>query len=299
MALNKTNIKGINQLPILVFLTLLTSCSSPQDANGESKSATPQPTEMESENSEYLSDASYNTESNNNEYISEVGYTYEDPLEDLENVEKNISASELYIAYKYKKEGNPDPLIGQRIRVYGATGSSNDIVKKGFLNIITSGGPLDSRPKYIHARGDNDFISYAASLSGKTQPVDLICTVAGEKFNAPQLEKCRKTPGISEDFEVSDSYELLDGDVLGTWMDETYNVKRTVYKKDGKTYMRTSDTDDSFEDELFQATKSEVGIKLQNEDREYDKDDYYIINESGYLEFWPKGYNHYSMMPIS
>lgn len=70
--------------------------------------------------------------------------------------------------------------------------------------------------------------------------------------------------------------------------------KVTVYKKNGQVYMReVYDIGALPKDRIYELTESDKGIKLQREGDER-RDEYFIINQKGNLEFWSENNNYYT-----
>lgn len=89
-----------------------------------------------------------------------------------------------------------------------------------------------------------------------------------------------------------------EGEILGSWMANWgYEYKMTVYKKDGKTYIRSTYGDGSSSDELYELSQTDNGTKLQDEGGK-ERGEYFIINSSGELEFWSENGNYYTAPKI-
>ena len=100
------------------------------------------------------------------------------------------------------------------------------------------------------------------------------------------------------DYEKVKDAALPDGDVLGSWMISWgLEYKSVAYEKDGKTYMRNIHSDGSQGDELYEQSKSDKGIKLQDESGK-DNNEYFIINKQGDLEFWSDNGNYYTAKKV-
>lgn len=103
----------------------------------------------------------------------------------------------------------------------------------------------------------------------------------------------------ASDYEKVKNTALPDGDVLGSWMVSWgLEYKSIAYKKDGKTYIRNIHSDGSQGDEIYELSKSDKGIKLQDESGK-DHNEYFIINKNGDLEFWSENGNYYTAPKIS
>ena len=87
---------------------------------------------------------------------------------------------------------------------------------------------------------------------------------------------------------------LPTGEIIGTWLANWgYEYKITAYIKDGKTYIRRTYASGAPTDTPFQQSKTNSGIKLQDDDGK-ENGEYFIINPQGELEFWSENGNYYT-----
>lgn len=164
------------------------------------------------------------------------------------------------------------------------------------LSSRTDEEQLRALAKEIYALKDvnveRTFIGYRIAGEHKSQAYwatthydpDLKVKIMGE--SASNYEKIKNTA-------------LPDGDILGSWMVSWgFEYKSVAYEKDGKTYIRNIHGDGSQKDEIYELSKSDKGIKLQNESGK-DHNEYFIINKNGDLEFWSDNGNYYTAPKIS
>lgn len=131
--------------------------------------------------------------------------------------------------------------------------------------------------------------------------------IAGEHENQAYWATTHYDPDLNVRIigESASGYEKLknttlpDGDVLGSWMVSWgLEYKSIAYEKDGKAYIRNIHSDGSQGDEIYELSKTEKGIKLQDESGK-DHNEYFIINKNGDLEFWSENGNYYTAPKVS
>lgn len=136
----------------------------------------------------------------------------------------------------------------------------------------------------------------------KVERTFIIYRIAGEGDGSgwatthynPDLE-VRIIGASASDYEKIKKTDVSEGEVLGSWMvNRGMDSKVTVYKENGKFYMREVYNIGALpEDRIYELTKSDKGMKLQREGDE-GRDEYFIINQKGDLEFWSENKNYYT-----
>lgn len=116
---------------------------------------------------------------------------------------------------------------------------------------------------------------------------------------APDL-KVDITGATASDYERIKNTNVSEGEILGSWMiSRGMDSKLTAYKKDGQIYMREVYDFGPLhkEDEAYESTELDEGIKLQSEGGK-DHNEYYIIKDDGSLDFWSDNRNYYTAQKL-
>ena len=194
----------------------------------------------------------------------------------------------------------------------------------------TSGAEVKKLPKYkiiedtvksnikrtveveLSSRTDEEQLRALAEQIYALKDVDVQRTfigyrIAGEHQNQAYWATTHYDPDLkvkimgesASDYEKLKNTALPDGDVLGSWMVSWgLEYKAIAYEKDGKTYIRNIHSDGSQGDRIYELSKSDKGIKLQDESGK-DHNEYFIINKNGDLEFWSENGNYYTAPKVS
>lgn len=136
----------------------------------------------------------------------------------------------------------------------------------------------------------------------KFEPTFIGYRIAGDHENQTYWATTHYNPELrvdiagasASDYEKVKNMDLPEGEVLGSWLVSWgAEYKSTAYQKDGKTYIHNVHSDGSNGDYIYELSQSNKGTKLQDE-KGKERDEYFIINNKGELEFWSGTDNYYT-----